>query len=47
MPEELVGSHADSSSLNTSVVRADDANVAEDSSSSVTLSNPPLRARYD
>jgi len=39
----LVGRHKDSTSSDTLVVRADDANAAEDSSGGVALSDLPLR----
>jgi len=47
MPEELVDSHEDLSSSHTLVVRANDADVGDDSLSGVTLSDPPLRTGYD
>jgi len=46
-PKELVGSHKDLLSSHTLVVRIDDANVAEDSSSDAALSDPPRRMGYD
>jgi len=47
VPKELVGPHKDSSSSDTLVVRANDANVTEDSLGGATLSDPPLRTGYD
>lgn len=47
VPEGLVGSHEDSSSSHTLVVRASDANVVENSSSGAMLSDPPLKTGYD
>jgi len=45
--EGSVGSHEDSSSSDTVVVRADNTQMADNSLSGATLGNPPLRARYD
>jgi len=47
MLEGLVGSHEDSLSSDTLVVRVDNANMAENFSSGAMLSDPPLRTRYD